>query len=428
VPPRTATRHPPALRRHDTIEDPGEESSQIAAEHITRFLTEPVESQSDLDAQFDILFPPTPDRSKRRRISPSQSNDRSRHERHESAIEVEPISSSSPKPPSPTADRDHRELWSPFSRPANRTRATETPVPARQQVSLQAETPRHPSSSVKTPFRSHPRFVLPASTRSSDHLSTPSTGETPGPSQPRRRPNFILPRTPSPEGGQPNSNDPSSPPPAAFSPTSHALHRRGRSRSISSNYFAGGVAAEVRGWILDIGMKREQQVSRFSWRVRVDSCRLGMLGSGPVIVTRAHALEPFDDVQHLQSDMAASPKNILLLGARVSQRRDQATQSILNNNSSHGHSPTTPSRPLPSTLSIKPGDVIGIHRGLTWEIELEARANIDPVRTEERPAEIPESPDACDDQEISITEEQLDSEPKMETWLVAAEWDRLVQA
>jgi hypothetical protein len=82
---------------------------------------------------------------------------------------------------------------------------------------------------------------------------------------------------------------------------------------------------------------------------------------------------------------------------------------------------------LPSALSIKPGDVIGIHRGLTWEIELEARINIDPARTEERPAEIPESPDACDDEEISITEEQLDSEPKMETWLVAAEWDRLVQ-
>lgn len=428
----------PGLRRNDSIEDSDDEGKLQSRDANKRSLpggrrTETVEDgKEDIDAQFDILFPPTPDRSKRRRVSSVVSDEEveqveQRLPRPASpADSIRSSSSSSSGPPSPSAAR-RQGSSSPFSnsRPTDRgsVAATETPGPSTHKTTARLQTPGPPSSSTKTPFRSHPRFVLSASSRSlQTGSSTPSaTADTPSSSlQQRKRPNFILPRSPSPDADGNADAGSGSPPPAPFSPTSYRLHRRGRPRTVSPNYLPGGLAAEVRSWVLEMGMKREQQQhlhsvpsahhSRYLFTARVDSCRNSMLGSGPMIPIRGHLIDEGTSQSQTSASerSSSSSRNILLLGTPTSNQR-----TAQNNNSPH---PPPSSSRLSTTL--KHGAVIGVHRGLTWEIDLDKgflRGQTDHKTLS----------NSDNHHHVSIPTPGEDKE--MEKWLVAAEWDLLVQ-
>ncbi|KAL1962310.1 hypothetical protein VTN77DRAFT_9801 [Rasamsonia byssochlamydoides] len=426
----------PVPRRKDTIED-SEDDENHPSRSANRRSLQKVDVETDIDAQFDVLFPPTPDRSKRRRVSSLVSDDdevqqqqlRPRASRADSIC-----SSSSSGPPSPSAAEGRQGSSSPFSdpRPTDQgATATETPAPFSQKTAARMQTPMPPSSSTKTPFRSHPRFVFSASHSLQTGSSTPSaTADTPSSLQQRKRPNFILPRSPSPDAD-------GSPPPALFSPTSHRLHRRGRPRAVSPNYLPGGLAAEVRSWILEMGMKREQQqqqqqrphntqsASRYLFTARVDSCSHSMLSSGPMILTRAHLIDSKQDPEGtLQSERLS--RNILLLGAPTSHQR-----AVQNNNP-----PSSSSSPSTFATTLKSGDVIGVSRGLTWEIDLDkeflqGQGQTDHHHTasqvilDNESAALNALSPGNDNQQSSTITPGKDKET--EKWLVAAEWDLLVK-
>lgn len=143
---------------------------------------------------------------------------------------------------------------------------------------------------------------------------------------------------------------------------------------------------------------------------------MGMMNSGPMILARTRILDSQPDTHGIEPVSGGSDMNILLLGTPSSQsQRLSDTPSLRDDNIPQAHSHRPLSRP-----SLEGGDVVGIYRGLTWEIDL-ATAQKTPVESK-RPLEVPESPDVLDgDDSLSLGEELPAS--NMETWLVTAEWD-----
>jgi hypothetical protein len=448
----------PILRRKDTIEDSEDEDEGLSRQTNRRSLPgvrNTIDVTTDLDAQFDDLFPPAPDRSKRRRVSSVVSDEEvPQHPRRTRSRQDSICSSSSSGPPSPSTGAVRQESSSPFSTslPINQgTVATESPVSV-----APFQTPRPPSSSTKTPFRSHPRFVLSSSSRPLQTVSsTPSaTADTHTPSslQQRKRPNFVLPRSPSPDAdGNPDGGS-GSPPPAPFSPTSHTLHGRGRPRrGALANYLPGGLAAEVRSWILEIGMRREQQHISFSaysaqtherylFTARVDSCRQSMLSSGPMILTRVSLIDPNQDRD--PAGMLQCPtRNVLLLGMPTSYQQTAQNPSSNPNNPLRPPSSSSSRPSLAHAAALKTGDVIGVHRGLTWEIELDVgfpdHSSAPQTLSHDKSNILNSfSPENDDDHQTSSTTNTTTTaiaagqhkETETEKWLVAAEWDILMQS
>lgn len=97
-----------------------------------------------------------------------------------------------------------------------------------------------------------------------------------------------------------------------------------------------------------------------------------------------------------------SQMNILLLGQPTSHRNMQQDSS------------------MPRT-SLKAGDVIGIHSGLTWEIELHDNS----IAEEERRVVASSQSPASEDDDVMDTDNLVRSSKK---WQVAAEWDLLIQS
>lgn len=390
--------------------------------------------RSDIDAQFDMLFPPTPGRSKRRRVSADPDIFVQRGHR---TSNPDPILSSSPEPPSPSAGKGHGQVQggTPLPNPFI-DQTTATPAPRRSIGALETPILPPPSSSsttTKTPFRSHPRFVFSASQPSSRPSSrpwvvgssTPSVAatETPPSVPERKKPAFVLPRSPSPSK---TAEDPGSLP-TPFSPSL----RRGRSRQNVPDYLPGGMAAEVRSWILEMAVKREHQhqrqqlqpqiqsdsgpqeeaaqpdLGKYFLTAEIESSRCGTLhGPGSVSLVKGRAVHP----DSLTQTSPEREKNILLFGPPTSRPGQDSS-----------------SRPSSSTmanaLELNPQNVIGIHRGLTWEIELSsettARCEKDEAPSENRVQEGENVPSGLASQQDHFREE------KMEKWLVGMEWDLL---
>jgi hypothetical protein len=127
------------------------------------------------------------------------------------------------------------------------------------------------------------------------------------------------------------------------------------------------MAAEVRSWVLEMGAKREQQQQRwvpdssvsgadargYFLLGRIRKVRQDVLGSsGPVAFVEvlcdgdASAAGP-----ETESDCRARLINILLFG----MPRPQSGQVAGNNG-------------IPG---LRPDDLVGVHKGLVWEIELD---------------------------------------------------------
>ena len=415
---REAARNQPAAqnatsarRQRDVIEDSddaadiadvrigGKDVDELPDDAIDSTSQEEPEAPGFLDAEFDALFAPVRDGNKRRRVEETTPFTRSNLPR------VDPISSSPPGTPNPPADPlDLRDR----SEPSTTTWATgiqRTPAPSARPLVPATSTP----SNIKTPFRSRPRFMLSSTAKPPSSQSTPKfKPDTQGISPPeRRKPAFVLPRSPSP-------NPDAEGIPAPFSPSSRTLRRRGRNRAGVSNYVPGGMAAEVRGWILEMGTKRDQlpkppwaqasdlqaadasleNLDSYLLTARViDVSQSALSGCGPIAFIQAEVLSR----NQVQGKPADSSLNVLVMGPPRSK-------SAVRHIPSHFDGTITP--------HLRRGDVVGIHRGLNWDLELRNHF-FQPPTPAQAAGQAPECGPSGDGGHPEAKE----------GWLVAMEWD-----
>lgn len=400
------TRQPPASQsalrsRHlrDVIEDTDDEElipsqgargtagNELPGDAIDSSPPEESEPPGVLDAEFDALFASTRE-NKRRRVegtTPLPSTTRTG---------LDPLSSS------PTSDNQATETISNGTEPnfaARENDVQRTPAPSARLVAPGISTP----ANTQTPFRGRPRFMLSSTVKPPSSQSAPrfqaGTQEISPPE--RRKPTFVLPRSPSP-------NQEAEDIPAPFSPSSRTLRRRGRQRGGASNYTPGGMAAEVRGWILEMGTKRDllpttqmakatftpearasEVLENYLVAVRVNHVRHSTLSScGPLAFLQGTVLGGHSVEKGVQDDST----KIMIMGPPRSK---------------------PPHSDITRALHLQGGDHVGIHGGLTWDLELGAylgEANLpdgDPPTSQGEP---PGSDDRNNGKE---------------RWLVAMEWD-----
>lgn len=342
-------------------------------------------------AEFEALFAPVRESNKRRRLSAG-----------ERPTLAEKLNSHTDAAPSSTPKIQQRApdpLTTPAPHPvpsmvARDTSAQATPSASARPIPPGLSTP----GPAKTPFRSKPRFVL--STKKAPSTQTPLRTETPAASQPtsppeRRRPAFVLPRSPSPSAAAEDI-------PAPFSPSSRTLHRRGRRAGVPG-YTPGGMAAEVRSWVLEMGSKREHRDPN---RLNADEAEFpGRLGQYLVAARIVNAS---------QTALSSSGSLAFIQAAHGLSSTVEGKTSELLNIMAMGPPRSKPDsrRLLPGsggaqTVSVRVGDLVGVHRGLAWEVELQtfqalgAAHCLRPVPTEH--------------------------DDRKQRWLVAMEWD-LIEA
>ena len=339
------------------------------------------EAVGDVDSEFEDLFALPTQRAKRRKVS------------------AEPATATATAT-TPVRPHDDTTILTSSPEPQPWNEPPVTPFPRRPRPQDQnpttKETPKPtPGPASAKPFRNHPRFMLSASQTSSSQVRAPPTPASQTPtsaSTSRRKPAFVLPRSPSPlrEGEDPASL------PTPFSPSSRTLHRRGRARSNAPGYVPGGMASEVRSWVLEMGTKRGQlqpspgrqmfstEAQKYLITARIADVRRSALGSsGPLAFVEAQVQQqPASDTHAAaEAEAADSRRKILLMG------------------SPHFR---------PGHHELRVDDVIGFYRGLVWEIELN-QGGVDDLLRSPNPADL--TGYARDD----------DSEK----WLVVMEWDLL---
>ncbi|CAG8327387.1 unnamed protein product [Penicillium nalgiovense] len=401
----------PARRQRDVIEDSDDAAdigdARIGGRHVDELPDDAIDSSPPeepdppgiLDAEFDALFAPVRDGNKRRRVEGVTPFTRS------NLTQVDPILSSPPGTVEPPAD--------PLESPDKSRQSTttwdmgtqRTPAPSARPLVPVTSTP----SNIKTPFRSRPRFMLSSTAKPPSSQSAPkSKPDTPGISPPeRRKPAFVLPRSPSPN---PDAEDI----PAPFSPSSRTLRRRGRNRAGVSNYIPGGMAADVRGWILEMGTKRDQlpkpslaqapdsqaadvsleRLNTYLLTARViDVSQSALSGCGSLAFIQAEVLCG----NHVQAKRPDSTLNIMVMG---SPRSKSAVRHI----PSHSDGTMIP--------HLRKGDVVGIHRGLNWALELGNQ-----FCEHRKPAQASGRVSECGSSQNGGHPEAK------EGWLIAMEWD-----
>ncbi|KAJ5970824.1 uncharacterized protein N7479_000742 [Penicillium vulpinum] len=412
---RKVARNPPATQslprsrqQRDVIEDSddaakiadirigGRDADEITGDAIESTPPEEPETPGILDAEFDALFAPVRDGNKRRRVEGATPFGRS------NLTQIDPILSSPPETANPTTD--------PLDLPDQSTTTWDmgtqrTPAPSARQFAPATSTP----GNIKTPFRGRPRFTLSSTAKPPSSQSAPKFKlNTLGISPPeRRKPAFVLPRSPSPN---PDTEEI----PAPFSPSSRTLNRRSRNRPGVSNYIPGGMAAEVRGWILEMGTKREQvpmpplarasdlqavdasleKLKAYLLTARVINVSQSTLGGcGPLAFLQAEVLSG----DYLQGKNPNAALNIMIMGLSRSK-------SVVRQNPSHSDAPVTP--------NLRKGDIVGIYRGLNWSLELGNH-----FWDHQTPGQISDYVSEC-----GLSENDGQPETK-EGWLIAMEWD-----
>lgn len=341
-----------------------------------------------LDEAFDAVFAPERDGKKRRRLGTSEDLNLA-----QKLQQPDSLPQLSPGPQEwPTAPLD-----SPDPRPTPGTIPQErsiqgTPAPRSKFMSSGVMTP---GTTTKTPFRSKPRFML--STKKAPNTPPVFRTNSPLVSQPasppeRRKPAFILPRSPSPSATAEDI-------PAPFSPSSRALRRRGRQRAGAETYTPGGMAAEVRSWILEMGSKREaipnpilqpDQARQYMLTARVLCANQTTFGSsGPLSFIQAESTEGRASTREGPEIM-----HIMVMG----QPRTKPSSWRIDDNRQF--------------VVIQTGDLLGIHHGFAWNLEFHANQ---PPGSHSVPDEVLQTlPPASDFSSASKKD-----------WLVAMEWDIL---
>ncbi|EKV04225.1 Aromatic-ring hydroxylase-like [Penicillium digitatum] len=358
-----------------------------------------------LDAEFDALFAPVRDGNKRRRVEGATLFSQSDLTQPDSILSSPPVTTNSPADiiDLPDETRQSTTIWEMGTQ--------RTPAPSARPLAPAASTPRN----IKTPFRSRPRFMLSSAVKPPSSQFAPKFKlDTPGVSPPeRRKPAFVLPRSPSPN---PDAEDT----PAPFSPSSSSrtLHRRGRNQAGMSNYILGGMAAEVRGWILEMGTKRDH----LPYPPLVQAPDLRMADASPempnaylltarVIHVSQSALSGCGSLAFLQTEV--------LTGNLVQGRNPHPDLNIMIMGPSRSKSALRPSHLHSDATTIpylRKGDLVGIHRGLNWSLELENSFYEHRI------------PGQVSGHELECGPSENGGHPKTkEGWLIAMEWD-LVEA
>lgn len=162
------------------------------------------------------------------------------------------------------------------------------------------------------------------------------------------------------------------------------------------------MAAEVRSWILEVGSKREQVVSS-----RTET------GTGRVLDDLGRYLVAARVVQARQTVLSSSGPLAFVQAEPVGCSTDDKGDEHLLRVMAMGAPRSRPdSCQLPSpnggavTVPVRAGDLMGIHRGLAWEVEL---------------VEFQRPSTAHGLQPIPL--EQDHNEDRKQRWLVAMEWD-----
>jgi len=276
------------------------------------------------------------------------------------------------------------------------------------------------------------------------------------PPQPRRKRNFVVPRSPSPTHAD---LDLDSPQLAPFSPSSDS-RRRGRPRTSAPNpYLSGGMASELRSWILETATKKDrrygdssvmapgaQKVPFLTYHVKSASTR-SMPSCGSVVLVRALLLTPLESsgppLPALESDSGSDLCNIVLIGPPSS------LLSLRHHPLSHTNveTPSTFHQSASSRLSrfsgsnLVPEDRITVCHSLTWGVELGAvtarscRMNRDghidlqtaiptPLYPHSKPLDM--TAVVLDEgNEVEFKSRTSTAEPVVdrEKWLVATEWN-----
>ncbi|CAI7605734.1 unnamed protein product [Penicillium glandicola] len=420
---RKVARNPPATQsatrsrqQRDVIEDSDDaadirdirtgtrDADELPDDSIDSTPPEEPETPGGLDAEFDALFAPVRDGNKRRRVEGATPFNRSNLTRVDPILSSPPETAISPADPLdlPDKSRQSTTTWD--------MGIESTPAPSARPFAPVTSTPSH----IKTPFRSRSRFMLSSAAKPPSSQFAPKfKPDTPAISPPeRRKPAFVLPRSPSPN---PDVEDI----PAPFSPSSRTLRRRGRNRAGVSNYIPGGMAAEVRGWILEMGTKRDQlpkpslvqapdsqaadasleKLNTYFLTARIIHVSQSALsGCGPLAFLRAEMLTG----SHAQGKNPNAALNIMIMGP---SRSKSAVRPI----PSHSDATITP--------PMRKGDIVGIHRGLNWSLELED--NFCEHRT---PGDVSGQALECGPSENGGPPETK------EGWLIAMEWDLLEAA
>lgn len=167
------------------------------------------------------------------------------------------------------------------------------------------------------------------------------------------------------------------------------------------------MAAEVRGWILEVGSKRAQPVPRNSNgdAGRVSADLGGYLVAARVVNARQVVLSSSGALAFVQAEPVGASTgeesdtrllNVMAMGAP----RSKPDSCQFPNNTSGV--PTVP---------IRAGDLIGVHPGLAWELELEEFRGLSAAHGLQY-----------------IPSGQDDHEKRKQRWLVAMEWDLIQTA
>lgn len=306
----------------------------------------PPNATGDVDSEFEDLFgAAAAERTKRRRVSSGEEIGNQDLLREKPRDEI--ILTSSPGPQSSVDE--------PSATPFPRRPAA---VAQDQYVDISMVTP-------KPSFNHHPRFMFstqqhPNQTRApfTPFKATSATVTTPGsqlpPSTERRKPAFILPRSPSPSRAAEEISN------------SRSVRNRGR-----AGYVPGGMAAELRSWILEAGMKREQLDFSSMGPTHRDIKKYAMT-IHILQIHPAHGLAFIEGRE--QTDTESKERNIVLVG------------------SSRNH----------PELQVRAENTVGICRGSSWEIGLDQ-----------------ENAGCSPDQPLNT------NAINNERWLVAMEWDLL---
>ena len=160
------------------------------------------------------------------------------------------------------------------------------------------------------------------------------------------------------------------------------------------------MAAEVRSWILEMGSKREAVSSLALQPDQAPSTRQYLVtarvihanqttlsSSGPLTFVQAEKANgsstDTDDSEVIQIMMMGLPRT------RATSRTDTA-----------------------KSAPLQTGDLLGIHHGLTWNVELHAFQSLNPSRA------------STENSDIQSAMKEVGYPPKKD-WLIAMEWDIL---
>ncbi|RAO68162.1 uncharacterized protein BHQ10_004174 [Talaromyces amestolkiae] len=324
--------------------------------------------------------------------------------------------------PTPHIEPNRQLVNTEISEPKSFELVSEPQTPG-QAYTLQIE---DASSSIEktSTSQNRPRFILSANYTPASTITRATS--TPQPA--RKKPAFVLPRSPSPD----KEDVSSSTIPVPFSPVAtRTLRRSGRPKSgAAATYVPGGMAEHLRDWIMEADMKRKATIERqprrnlndardftIGW---IDSCHNAFLkSSGPVIMARV-TLEA--SREEPPTDNGAQIMTVLLLGAAASRG---------NTNNGRGSSVTSS---VPGER-LKPGDKVGIGVGLSWEVELDSMNIDDTTHIKQVSVQrvVPSSQSDSEDDLEDLQDENRSfaassahpTHSTSKTWLVAAEWDLL---